>query len=95
MWENVGHFLENGVEGGDTLRRLHVETHGANEGFAVAGHVDLGDNGHTALTGVGFEGAGFGLRVVSSGENVSLEAVESAAERLLSQGATLGFREVP
>ena len=96
MGENGGHFLENGVEGGDTLRRLHVETHGADEGFAVAGHVDLGDNGHTALASVGFEGAGFGLRVVLSGENASWEAVGSQLRKGFDLKAPcLVFREVP
>ena len=95
MGENGGHFLENGVEGGDTLRRLHVETHGADEGFAVAGHVDLGDNGHTALTSVGFEGVGFGLRVVLSGETRHGGGGSQLRKGFDLKAPRLVFREVP
>ena len=76
-------------------RRLHVETHGADKGFAVAGHVDLGDNGHPTLTGVGFEGAGFGLRVVPSGETRHGGGGSQLRKGFDLKAPQLGFREVP
>ena len=65
------------------------------EGFAVAGHVDLGDNGHTALTGVGFEGAGFGLRVVLSGETRHGGGGSQLRKGFDLKAPRLVFREVP
>ena len=65
--KNVCHFVKHDFECGDALVALHVKAHGSLEGGTVAGHVDFGDDGHTALGGVVHQLAALVLGVELSG----------------------------
>ena len=66
--EGGSQLVEQGLEHGFALLAVHGEAHGGLEGLAVAGHVNLGDDDHAALRGVGFQLGALRLGVVAAGK---------------------------
>lgn len=64
--EDFAHFVEDRAEGLHSAVGLHGESHGLVKYVAVAGHIDLGDDGHSAFAGVGDELACLCLCVILS-----------------------------
>ena len=66
--EYVGKLGEHLLQYGHALIGLHTVAHGTLEGIAVAGHVDLGNDGHAMLLGILSHLAALRLSVVVTGK---------------------------